>query len=54
MPIQLWSSFSATASLVIGAQKEGQPLPLSYFVSEEKRGWPQQMQLYVPLVLVSQ
>ncbi len=40
--------------LWIGRVKLGQPVPESNFSSERNSGWPQQMQAYVPGVLVLQ
>src|SRR5690606_4057444 len=42
------------AELFSGRKKLGQPEPLSYFVSEEKSGVPQQRQTYTPSCLVFQ
>src|SRR5690606_5086967 len=42
------------AELFTGRKKLGQPEPLSYFVSEEKSGVPQQRQTYTPSCLVFQ
>src|SRR5471032_2197855 len=39
----LWSTFSSTASVSSDAEKLGQPVPESNFVSDENRGASQQM-----------
>ena len=45
---KLRSSFSSTLSFRAGAQKLGQPVPESYFVSEANRSRPQTTQRYTP------
>src|SRR2546422_9775810 len=43
------SSTSSTYSRLRGSSKLGQPVPESNLASEEKRGWPQAIQAYVPV-----
>src|SRR2546425_13262367 len=45
---KLRSCFSSTLSFGIGAQKLGQPVPESYFVSEANRSRPHTTQMYTP------
>src|SRR3989442_3415514 len=45
---KLRSAFSSMLSFRTGAQKLGQPVPESYFVSEANRSRPQTTQMYTP------
>lgn len=52
--VRLSSGRSSTASEKAGSQKDGQPVPESNFVSEEKSLAPQLEHLYIPLAFSSQ